>query len=704
MPITFVAHKDEVKTRWLNEIRHYVADQVALQEHATDDLRIDPNQVQQFDEVLRLPQRIEASDSDAGIRPSDVAKDYFLTKKKGEKLETHTTVTSSSVTQSSNQSVVQEISEVKESVQIVASQQVSATTSEIRSENIVEKKLRKGVAIVESVSSEESVKESSAEKHKLTSGEEPPSKVTKVEESDKKGDRVSRIPVKTTSPEKSSKQQTATDESIIKQQQEETKKREENQQREEEEKRKLEQIKLEEVKRQEEEQRKVEESKKREEQKRKIEEEKRVEEEKERKRLEEDKERKRLEEVKVQEETKKKEEEKRKKEEDKRKAEEELQRQEAAKRKDEELKKEQEKVKVEEEKKRAQELKEKEESKRKKDEQDRKEKEEEEIAKRQEDLQKQQELRKQKEEEEERDRRSQEEFERTVQIKNQENIRKLQESEQQEKVQATVSVKVESETTTTTVVTSKTEKPKLTVTFDQAAGGSQQRQSAKADKSPEYTKSVPFEKVASKPIEDPDPPDRKPPQRNNNGNHPPTIIPDFNPPPPLVYHTTFELSLHKEPLPPPPVPPIISHKIVVHTESLEQKTEDFLRGKVELDAINYSLESAQSKIKDIKSTFGKSKKESEQVEDTVRKAKSGEFEKISHPVFDTPRPKVFDVVEIVRQPGECDKLPEELQKKYDITKELLLTKGETKMSSSSSSYHATSSREGNYLGANDFRE
>lgn len=52
---------------------------MALNEHAADDLRIDPTQVKPDteDDVFRLPNRIDAYQSD-GIKPSDIAKDHYL--------------------------------------------------------------------------------------------------------------------------------------------------------------------------------------------------------------------------------------------------------------------------------------------------------------------------------------------------------------------------------------------------------------------------------------------------------------------------------------------------------------------------------------------------------------------------------------------------------------------------------------------------
>jgi hypothetical protein len=84
IPYKFLAHKDESKTSWLKEIRQYATDLIALQEHALDDLRIDPNQVQSDNEasILKLPHRIEASAPDKLIKPSDIAPDYTVCKNK----------------------------------------------------------------------------------------------------------------------------------------------------------------------------------------------------------------------------------------------------------------------------------------------------------------------------------------------------------------------------------------------------------------------------------------------------------------------------------------------------------------------------------------------------------------------------------------------------------------------------------------------
>lgn len=80
LPLTFTGHQGDLKARWLQEIAQYANDSLALHEHSVDDLRIDPTQVKPDTEgeALRLPQRKASYESD-GIKPSEVAKDHFLT-------------------------------------------------------------------------------------------------------------------------------------------------------------------------------------------------------------------------------------------------------------------------------------------------------------------------------------------------------------------------------------------------------------------------------------------------------------------------------------------------------------------------------------------------------------------------------------------------------------------------------------------------
>ncbi|KAG5678438.1 hypothetical protein PVAND_008111 [Polypedilum vanderplanki] len=79
--IIITAHKEETKKFWLKEIIQYLGDAVALQEHNTDDLRIDPKQhLDSGEPTIKLPQRIEAHESDQNIKPSDVAENYTISK------------------------------------------------------------------------------------------------------------------------------------------------------------------------------------------------------------------------------------------------------------------------------------------------------------------------------------------------------------------------------------------------------------------------------------------------------------------------------------------------------------------------------------------------------------------------------------------------------------------------------------------------
>lgn len=77
--ITLTAHKEETKAFWLKEIQQYITDVVALQEHSIDDLRIDPKQHFDSNEpTIKLPHRIEAYEPSKSVKPSDVAEDYTI--------------------------------------------------------------------------------------------------------------------------------------------------------------------------------------------------------------------------------------------------------------------------------------------------------------------------------------------------------------------------------------------------------------------------------------------------------------------------------------------------------------------------------------------------------------------------------------------------------------------------------------------------
>lgn len=79
LPLIFVGHQADLKLRWLEEIAENTNNPLAVHEHSADDIRIDPTQVKPDTEgeAFRLPQRKASYESD-GIKPSEVAKDHFL--------------------------------------------------------------------------------------------------------------------------------------------------------------------------------------------------------------------------------------------------------------------------------------------------------------------------------------------------------------------------------------------------------------------------------------------------------------------------------------------------------------------------------------------------------------------------------------------------------------------------------------------------
>ncbi|KAL1399406.1 hypothetical protein pipiens_008251, partial [Culex pipiens pipiens] len=80
--VHLIAYSEEAKKRWIYEIEEYVNNAVALQEHANDDLRIDPTQTNIDESIIKLPQRIEAHKTDENIKPSDIADNYVVFKHK----------------------------------------------------------------------------------------------------------------------------------------------------------------------------------------------------------------------------------------------------------------------------------------------------------------------------------------------------------------------------------------------------------------------------------------------------------------------------------------------------------------------------------------------------------------------------------------------------------------------------------------------
>lgn len=128
--IVIVAHKEESKKIWLREIKQYLSDAVALQEHSIDDIRIDPKQhLDNSEPLIKLPQRIEAYENDQNIKPSDVAENYtiskFSTKKVSEELTKTQTVNESTTT-----AQIKKTEKTEESSQQIAQQKSSAPVKE----------------------------------------------------------------------------------------------------------------------------------------------------------------------------------------------------------------------------------------------------------------------------------------------------------------------------------------------------------------------------------------------------------------------------------------------------------------------------------------------------------------------------------------------------------------------------------------------
>ncbi|XP_058464862.1 obscurin isoform X3 [Malaya genurostris] len=85
--VHLIAYSEEAKQRWIYEIEEYANNAVALQEHNNDDLRLDPNQTNIDDSIIKLPQRVEAHKSDENIKPSDFADNYVVFKHKAHREE-----------------------------------------------------------------------------------------------------------------------------------------------------------------------------------------------------------------------------------------------------------------------------------------------------------------------------------------------------------------------------------------------------------------------------------------------------------------------------------------------------------------------------------------------------------------------------------------------------------------------------------------
>ncbi|XP_070134157.1 obscurin isoform X1 [Drosophila bipectinata] len=88
LPLNLKPHGPESHLTWFNEISSHINQDVTLQEHNADDLKVDASQIATESELLlHLPQRAEAHDPTASVRPSDVAENYFLSKETKERLQ-----------------------------------------------------------------------------------------------------------------------------------------------------------------------------------------------------------------------------------------------------------------------------------------------------------------------------------------------------------------------------------------------------------------------------------------------------------------------------------------------------------------------------------------------------------------------------------------------------------------------------------------
>ncbi len=114
-------------------------------------------------------------------------------------------------------------------------------------------------------------------------------------------------------------------------------------------------------------------------------------------------------------------------------------------------------------------------------------------------------------------------------------------------------------------------------------------------------------------------------------------FPEFNPPPPQKYEASIEVYVKKDR--PPAPPPKITRKIVLKNEELERKTEEFLRGEIEFEKEDFTFASAQKKIKNLKHNIGRTEEQIQFAEDTVNKAKLGDFKHIKTPGTVVPERK-----------------------------------------------------------------
>lgn len=141
-------------------------------------------------------------------------------------------------------------------------------------------------------------------------------------------------------------------------------------------------------------------------------------------------------------------------------------------------------------------------------------------------------------------------------------------------------------------------------------------------------------------------------ERSAQGPPPPPLPPHFvrmpgffQPLPLISYETTVEILIIKaRPPSPPPRPPPPIKRVLVHNESLEQKSQNFLEGIYDVSTSDTSLRNAKQKIRNIKTAVLKSADSTNYAQDTVKKAKARDFVHIFNPPIRKKRP-IFEIVE-----------------------------------------------------------
>lgn len=161
-------------------------------------------------------------------------------------------------------------------------------------------------------------------------------------------------------------------------------------------------------------------------------------------------------------------------------------------------------------------------------------------------------------------------------------------------------------------------------------------------------------------------------------------LPHFLIPPHLVtYETSFEIHIRKIPFPSPPPPPRYIKKLLVHTESLERKTRAFLTGSFEFGDTDKALRAARQKIRSLKTTFITADDDAKHAEDTILKAKAGNFMHIYNPHLGVEKPQ-YEFIEVPSE-EECSEHP-------DQRSERGISEQAQNMSEYSSRYSSRSSR------------